>query len=352
MKRELFLALSPRDYSTAVSSLATSAGGNRRNFKRQSGSPSGVCGFRDDGDDHVPGCEECVGRIKPRSRRMYKYTYSECTKRFPEISRDRTENFVACVCELGESFSFSLRFNSPLSISVIQSRFSLSPYLPPLALSFSFPSLSRTLARSARHVRPTCFPSTFISLSRALSLPVSLLLLRHGKTGFFPSLVRRSPYARECGGLLASVRLCRRCRVAARNSSRRCQACELSAARRAVPLPCARSRARSISLGLSSLAQPGSTVHPPPPTADIPTAVTPPPSPLRLFPVPRPAARQQASLACALTTPNAVRGDFTRPRQAPESLIDGKLRAARPSISTSKSRKFHLIWRCGILRAE
>lgn len=50
----------------------------------------------DDDGDRVPGCEKIrwINKKNPRDRRMHAYT--ECTGRFPEISRDRAENLVAC----------------------------------------------------------------------------------------------------------------------------------------------------------------------------------------------------------------------------------------------------------------
>lgn len=81
--------------------------------------------------------EERVGRIKRRSRRMYKYTYSKCIKRFPEISRDRMENFFSLreLCE----------YISTISLSLFRA-FVLHIHFPSLALVHSYTRFSLVLS--------------------------------------------------------------------------------------------------------------------------------------------------------------------------------------------------------------
>lgn len=235
------------------------------------------------------------------SRRLYKYTYSKCTKRFPEISRDRAENFVACaVCE---------RTDDPF--------LSLFPPSPSLSLSISF-SLIRSLAHSARSFSSIPFPTTlvYISLSPSPS-HLSLSLACKRACSLFPSPSISSSAAKRDSFLLWSAVLRTLASVGGLPGARealcdvaaqRARRCAVAAVGRRGLAP-SRSLARAHPLARSlprilSLFPPhgrDQPYYPPPPTADIPTAKVPPSCP---FACPR--ATQPACLL-ALSTQGRTR---------------------------------------------
>jgi hypothetical protein len=161
---------------------------------------------------------------------MYKYTYSECTEHFPEISRDRAENLVACA-EPRRIF-FSLYFHN-LSLSFIR------PLARTLSLSLS---LSRVQAHSfSCHL----FPSPSIQQNGILSFSGPPFSVRLVSVGGLPG-------AREAFCDVAVSRARRRCVVAA------------SLTGRAISLPRVHSSTRSISLVFPSLRAAGINCIPSP----------------------------------------------------------------------------------------